>query len=85
MFKHYLTSATRSLKRYKMFTMLNIFGLATGMACSILILLWVQDEHSYDKFNNHASQIYRLTATVSGVHAAVTPTRDLLRSGAKCW
>ncbi len=73
MFKNYFTSAIRSLKRYKLFTLLNVFGLATGMACSILIFLWVQDERSYDKFNDHASQIYRVTATVSGVEAAVTP------------
>jgi len=73
MFKNYFTSAIRSLKRYKLFTLLNVFGLATGMACSILIFLWVQDERSYDKFNDHASQIYRLTAKVSGVEAAVTP------------
>ncbi len=73
MLKNYFTSAIRSLKRYKLFTLLNVFGLATGMACSILIFLWVQDERSYDKFNDHASQIYRLTANVSGVEAAVTP------------
>jgi putative ABC transport system permease protein len=73
MFKNYLISAIRSLKRYKLFTFLNIFGLATGMACSILILLWVQDERSYDKFNGNAPQIYRLIANVSGVEAAVTP------------
>jgi putative ABC transport system permease protein len=73
MFKNYLTSAIRSLKRYKLFTTLNVFGLATGMACSILILLWVQDERSYDKFNGNASQIFRLTANVSGIDAAVTP------------
>ncbi|HZX59012.1 MAG TPA: ABC transporter permease, partial [Mucilaginibacter sp.] len=73
MFKNYLISAIRSLKRYKLFTLLNIFGLATGMACSILILLWVQDERSYDKFNANAPQIYRLIANISGVQAAVTP------------
>ncbi len=74
MFKNYLTSAIRSLKRYKLFTLLNVFGLATGMACSILIFLWVQDELSYDKFNPGASQIYRLTAKVSAIDAAVTPS-----------
>ncbi len=73
MFKNYFISAIRSLKRHKLFTLLNVFGLATGMACSILIFLWVQDERSYDKFNDHSSQICRLTANVSGVEAAVTP------------
>ncbi len=73
MFKNYFISAVRNLKRYKLFTLLNILGLATGMACSILILLWVQDERSYDKFNGNVAQIYRLTANVSGIEAAVTP------------
>jgi|GEM_PF-5723472 len=54
MLKNYLTTAIRSLGRFKLFTFLNVFGLATGMACSILILLWVQDETSYDKFNPDA-------------------------------
>jgi len=73
MFKNYLTSAFRSLRRFRLFTLLNIFGLATGMACSILIFLWVQDERSYDKFNDAPSQLFRLTSNVAGVQAAVTP------------
>ncbi|WP_295675078.1 ABC transporter permease, partial [uncultured Mucilaginibacter sp.] len=73
MFKNYLTSAFRSLKRFRLFTLLNIFGLATGMACSILIFLWVQDERSYDKFNDAPGQLFRLTSNVAGVQAAVTP------------
>src|SRR5580658_6154806 len=73
MFKNYLTSAIRSLRRHKLFSFINIFGLATGMACSILILLWVQDERSYDQFNVNAPQLYRLTDELSGVKAAVTP------------
>ncbi|HWZ03368.1 MAG TPA: ABC transporter permease [Mucilaginibacter sp.] len=73
MFKNYLTSAFRSLKRFRLFTLLNIFGLATGMACSILIFLWVQDERSYDKFNDAPAQLFRVTANVAGIQAAVTP------------
>ena len=72
MFKNYLTSAIRSLKRHRLFTVLNVFGLATGIACSILIFLWVKDERSYDKFNNQPAQIYRLTINVAGTKAAVT-------------
>jgi putative ABC transport system permease protein len=73
MLKNYFTSAFRSLNRFRLFTFLNVFGLSTGLACSILILLWVHDERSYDKFNNKASQIFRLTADLSGMAAAVTP------------
>ncbi len=73
MIRNYLKTAIRSLSRYRLFTLLNIFGLASGMACAILIFLWVQDELSYDKFNSHAAQIYRMTANVAGSDAAVTP------------
>ncbi|MCD8739920.1 ABC transporter permease [Mucilaginibacter roseus] len=73
MLKNYFITAFRSLKRFKLFTFLNVFGLSTGMACSILIMLWVQDEKSYDKFIPNAGEIYRLTSEVSGSKAAVTP------------
>lgn len=73
MFRNYLLSAFRSLHKFKLFTFLNVFGLAMGMACCILILLWVQDERSFDRFNEHLSRIYRLTANIAGTHAAVTP------------
>ena len=73
MLKSYLKTAFRSLLRYKLFSGLNIFGLATGMACSILIFLWVRDELSFDRFNPNADRIFRLTAKVADVSAAVVP------------
>ncbi len=73
MIKNYIKIALRTLVKNKGFTAINIFGLGTGMACSILIFLWVLDERSFDKFNNHIDQIYRLTANVAGTPAAVTP------------
>ena len=73
MFRNYLKTAFRNLIRHKLFSALNIIGLATGMACSILIFLWVQDERSYDTFNVNSKQIYRLTAHVMNIDAAITP------------
>jgi len=73
MIKNYLKIAWRNLVRNKAYTFINIGGLSVGMACTILILLWVRDEVSYDKFNRNAPQIYRLTANVAGVKAAVNP------------
>jgi putative ABC transport system permease protein len=73
MLKNYFTTAFRNLSRHKLFSGLNIFGLATGMACSILIFLWVQDELSFDTFNPGASRIFRLTAKISDQEAAVVP------------
>src|SRR5688572_1937630 len=73
MIKNYFKTAFRNIARHKLFSGLNIFGLAMGMACSILILLWVQDELSFDKFNRKPDHIFRLTCKVSGVEAAVVP------------
>lgn len=60
MLKNYLKIALRNFRRQKLFSLINIFGLALGMACTILILLWVQDELSFDKFNKNADSIYRV-------------------------
>jgi putative ABC transport system permease protein len=73
MIKNYLKIAWRNLVRNKAYTFINIGGLSVGMACTILILLWVHDELSYDKFNTNAPQIYRLTDNVAGTQAAVSP------------
>ncbi|HEY9261227.1 ABC transporter permease [Chitinophaga sp.] len=73
MFRSYLKSAWRNLFRHKLFSGLNIFGLATAMTGSMLIFLWVQDELGYDQFNANAGNIYRLTGQVSGINAAVVP------------
>lgn len=52
--------ALRNIRRHKGYSLLNILGLAIGMACCILILLWVQDELSYDHFNENVNYIYRV-------------------------
>src|SRR6186997_2623753 len=60
MIKNYFKIAWRSLLKQKGFSSINIFGLATGMACSLLIFLFIKDETSYDRFHHDASQIYRV-------------------------
>ena len=60
MIKNYLTVAVRNIARNKTFSAINILGLAIGMACCILILLYVQDELSYDQHHEHAHRIYRV-------------------------
>jgi ABC-type antimicrobial peptide transport system permease subunit len=62
MLSNYFKIAFRNLVRHKAFAAINIAGLAIGMACSIFILLWVQNERSYDKFNKNAASIYRISA-----------------------
>jgi len=62
MIKNYLKTALRAIKRAKMFSVLNIVGLAVGMGSCFLIFLFVQHELSYDKFHEKHNQIYRVTA-----------------------
>ena len=77
MIANYLKVAIRSLMRNKTFSAINILGLAIGMACCMLILLYVQDELSYDRHHENAHRIYRLATTVkvAGVmrQVAMTP------------
>lgn len=58
MLKNYLLVAFRNLIRHRAYSFINIVGLAVGIACCILILLFVQDEFSYDRFHAKADRIY---------------------------
>jgi putative ABC transport system permease protein len=58
MFKHYLKIALRNFRKYKTFSFINISGLAIGMACCLLLMLWVQDELNYEKFNKNIDDIF---------------------------
>src|SRR5580704_6895448 len=60
MLKNYFKIAWRNMLRDRQFTLLNLIGLATGLACALLIYLWVSDELSYDKFFANGDQIYQL-------------------------
>lgn len=60
MIRNYLKIALRNIKRFPAHSILNIIGMAIGMACSILILLWVQDEWSYDRHYKNADNLYRV-------------------------
>ncbi len=60
MFRNYLKSALRNLWRYKGHSLINILGLAVGMACLILIMLYVKTELSFDRFHQYRNQVYML-------------------------
>jgi putative ABC transport system permease protein len=62
MIRNYLLIAIRNLQRQKVHSFINIIGLAVGMAASIMIMLWVQDELSFDRFHTHHNSLYRLVA-----------------------
>jgi putative ABC transport system permease protein len=59
MIKNFLKIAIRCIKRRKIYSFINITGLAIGMAAAVLILLWVRNERSYDRFHANADRIYR--------------------------
>ncbi len=61
MWENYIKIAIRNIRKYKGYSFINISGLAIGMACCILILLWVKDEMSFDRFHENAEVIYRVT------------------------
>ena len=60
MIRNYFKIAWRSLWKNKAFSIINIFGLALGMACSLLIVLWVKDEYSVDAFHGNKNQLFRI-------------------------
>ena len=77
MITNYLKTAFRNLKKHTVYSFINIIGLAIGMACSILILLWVQDELKFDGWHSKNDRIERVLVRImnNGVpyEVAVTP------------
>src|SRR5689334_19323867 len=64
MIKNYLKVAWRNLLKNKVFSLINIIGLATGLTCFILITLYVSDELSFDRYNEKADRIYRINSFI---------------------
>ena len=60
MFSNYLKVALRNIMKHKGHALINIAGLAIGLTCCILIMLWVQDELSYDRYHENVKDVYRV-------------------------
>ncbi|MDM8173231.1 ABC transporter permease [Olivibacter sp. 47] len=60
MIRNYIKIALRNLRKNPVYSFINIFGLASGLACFILILIFVQHELSYDRFHKNSDQLYRV-------------------------
>ncbi len=82
MLKNYMKVAFRNIIRHRGFSFINITGLAVGMACCILIFLWIEDEKSYDQFHEKGENLYIVathikygshTSTSSGTPSALGP------------
>lgn len=62
MWRNYLKTAWRNLLRNKVYSSINVIGLSLGLACAMLILLYVKDEVSFDRFHQNADNIYRVVS-----------------------
>jgi len=86
MFRNYLITAVRSLKKQKTHAGINVLGLAIGMACCILIGLWMADELDYDRFHDHHDRLYRVVRSYDAGRGerrttlVPAPMADALRS-----
>ncbi|MFC1724752.1 ABC transporter permease [candidate division KSB1 bacterium] len=74
MLKNYVKTALRNIKRHKLYSFINIAGLAIGIASSILILLFVRDELSYDRYFEKADQIYRVVVDAMSGNTKIAQT-----------
>ena len=64
MIRSYLKIALRNLRKYKGYSFINISGLAVGLACSILMFLWIHDELSFDRFHENSNELYRVITKI---------------------
>lgn len=60
MLRNYFLTAWRNLRKNRFYTSINIAGLAIGLAVGLIILLWVNDENSFDRFHTNTPQLYRV-------------------------
>ena len=77
MFRNILKLSLRNLWKHKAYSAINLAGLAIGIACFMLIALWVQDEFSYDRFHDNADRIVRVAQL-----DAENPGQGICRVGA---
>lgn len=66
MFRNYLKTALRNIIRQKWFSLINIFGLATGMAASVMLFIYISNENSFDNFHENGDKIYRVISQFNG-------------------
>ena len=82
MFGNYIKIAVRNLLRFKVYSAINIAGLAIGMTCCILILLYIYNELSYDSFHEKADRIYRINTDLKfgDTELAIPVVSDMMGS-----
>ena len=81
MFKNYTKVGIRNIIKHKGYSLLNISGLAMGIASSLLILMWVRHELSYDKFHQNSGDLYRVNVEITDL-GRIWPTTSIPMSPA---
>ncbi len=84
MLRNYLKIAFRNILKHKAYSAINVFGLAIGIACFMLILLYVQDELSFDRYHEDADRIYRIAELIEGAEESASvplPVGETLLDG----
>lgn len=83
MIKNYFLTGLRNIFRQKIYSLINILGLSIGIACTILILLYIQDELSYDKYHSKTDRIYRVIEHIDPVEKSASlpfPVAEALKT-----
>jgi len=86
MIQNYAVVAARNFRKHKAYSLINVAGLAIGIAVSLFIFLWIRDETGFDRFHAGAADIYRLTEEQKGADGSIFPvavTPELLGPGLK--
>ncbi|HUF11309.1 MAG TPA: ABC transporter permease [Rhodothermales bacterium] len=79
MLRNYVTLAIRNLRKHAAYTFINVIGLTLGIACCLLILIFVKGELGFDRFHENASRLYRLDKVVTPRTGSIE--RDVITSG----
>src|SRR5665213_3154007 len=77
MFHYYLTTALRNFTHHRLYSFINLAGLAVGLCCAIFIVLFVRDEFSYDKWIPETESLYRVEWTTYNPGQAPSPTSGI--------
>ena len=75
MFRNYLKVALRNIRKHKIYSFINISGLSVGMACCILIFLYVSHELSYDRYHEAVDRVFRVVLKISRESAQMETAR----------
>lgn len=76
MIRNYFKTAIRNLLRNKVFSFINVVGLSLGIACSLLIFLWIKDERAMDTFNSKGNRLYQVLVSDKDKNGALTYSYD---------